>query len=211
MNSTDLTKKNYNTMELKGNGSLSVVPDMAVINLGVETINSDLKTAQEQNSSTVVEIINNLKDMGIDEKDIKTAEYNIRKDYDYVSGEQVFKGYKVTYMLEIIVNDINLVGDIIDSSVEKGANIIRNISFEVKNPSNYYEKALNLSLKDAIEKAESIGRQLEVKVNSIPILITEESYSASIPYAKEYAVRDTPIEVGQNKINASINCTFSYH
>jgi len=46
------------TMTLQGDASVAVVPDIAILNIGVETINQNLKVAQEENAIISQQLLN---------------------------------------------------------------------------------------------------------------------------------------------------------
>lgn len=201
------------TMELQGEGILMVEPDIAVVNLGVETMNKELKLAQEENARIMQRIILSLKRMGISDQDIQTQEYSINKQYDYVDGRQIDRGYVVRNILRITIKEIGSVGEVIDAAVESGANVVRGVTFEIEDPSHFYQQALNLALVDAQGKAMSLANQMGVQVLGVPLRIVEESYS-QVPFSAPFLARagdaQTPIETGQKQVVAKIKVVFSY-
>lgn len=205
-------QSNYN-IKVEGAGSVKAVPDMVKIEIGVETQNEDLKIAQRENTKTTNEIIYSLKEMGIDEKDIQTISYTVEKIYDYVGGERIFKGYKVVNRLIVTVHDVAIVGEVIDTAVEKGANMIGNIEFQLSDISDLYERALSLAVKDSVSKAKNIGYALGIDVNNVPIKILEEKYENSYsPGQPVYRAPEegTTIESGEMEIKAKVIADFFY-
>ena len=203
-------------MTLNGKASVMVEPDIAIVTLGVETQNKELKVAQEENAVKSTQVINALIKMGIAEKDIKTESYTINPEYDYVEGKQIFRDYKVTHTFRVTIKDLQKFGEIIDAAVSGGANIVTNINFTVSNPSEDYNRALNLAVEDAIKKAKAIEEKLGIVVNKVPISITEESQSYIPVDGKHFATFSaapaypTPIKEGQIEINATIKAIFIY-
>lgn len=59
--------------------------------MGVSTENSALAKAQEENARAISDIKKALTTAGIPENEIKTADYSIHPQYDYVEGRQVLK------------------------------------------------------------------------------------------------------------------------
>ena len=206
------TDSDNNTMNLNGKGAVQAKPNIAVVSLGVVTENMDLNDALKENTLKMSKVIASLKNMGIAEKDIKTESYNIELVYDYIEGKQVFKGYRVRNMLSVTIRDINSVGEVINTAVDNGANVVNSINFTVSNPSLYYREALNLAIKDAIEKAAVIEKSLRIVVNKTPSKILEETYGyAPIPSnSMTFKTAGPPIMPGETEITASIKATFSY-
>jgi uncharacterized protein YggE len=201
----------YNTMTLTGKGQISVVPDVASIHLGIQSTGENLEEVQSDNSNISQNILQSIKQHGI--TDIKTFQYLIEKVYEYENDIRVEKGYSVRNIFEIKLTDMNQVGTVIDEAVKNGANVVEFIGFEVSNPDYYYQQALNLAVMNAIQKAQSIAMQLRVRMNSIPIHITENS-SLQIPFSNRRNMGEialaTPIEPGQYQIEATVTAEFLY-
>lgn len=198
-----------NTITLNGRGQITPIPDIAIIRLGVQTQGEDLNTVQMENADLSNSVINALRQLGI--TDIRTFQYTIDKLYDYVNGTQIDKGYTVRNILEIKVNDISQTGQVIDTAVANGANVVDLVSFDVSNRELYYQEALNRAITNTIDKAESISQHLGIPVNLIPIRI-EETGATPVPILRNVAERTftTPIEPGELLIEAYVTAVFQY-
>ncbi|WIF95407.1 SIMPL domain-containing protein [Caminicella sporogenes] len=200
-------------LELEGKGTVKVKPDVATVTLGVITENEELEVAKIENSRKVERVLEVLKEMGIDDDDLQTETFSIEPQYDYEGGKKVFRGFKVTNKLTITIRNLEKIGEIIDTAVDSGANIVESIKFSIAQPDTYYNEALNLAILNTIEKARSIEHTLKVKVNMIPIKITEESYGYAYPVERTYmeAVDTTTIiQSGLIEITARVNTVFDY-
>lgn len=200
-------------MKVRGVGIVKAQPNIAVVSLGVITENKSLEIAQTENAEKSIAVINGLETMGIPNSDISTGSYVIEQQYDYIEGKQIFRNYKVTNILNVTIRDVDKVGEIIDNSVRNGVNVVNNIKFTIDNMSIYYNKALNLAVKDAMRKAVEIGNTLKVNVNKVPSSIVEENYNEAVPQPimmKMYAAT-TPIMPEEIKITAKIEGTFNYN
>ncbi|MDF2821111.1 MAG: hypothetical protein K0R15_1552 [Clostridiales bacterium] len=201
----------YNTMILTGQAQVSSEPDIATVRLGVQTTGENLEQVQSENANKSNLVLQTITQMGA--LDIKTFQYLIEKIYTYENGTRIDKGYSIRNIFEIRLNNIEHVGSVIDAAVKNGANAVEFITFDISNVDIYYQRALNLAIKDAIHKAESISQQLGVWVNPIPIRITENS-SFSIPFDQFNISREggfaTPIEPGLKRIVATVTAEFIY-
>ncbi len=207
------TLRNANRLKVFGVGVVNVKPDIAEIAIGVITENKQLELAQKENAEITQQVIDSIKSMGVLAKDIQTQNYNIRTKYDFIDGKQVFTGYEVANYLQVVVRNINDVGEIIDTAVRNGTNVVNNISFMVSDRSKYYNEALKLAIEEAQDKALIIANKLKVKVNIVPIQIVEQGGGRGdslTPITFKAADASTPIEAGQNKITASIEAIFIY-
>src|SRR3990167_7740327 len=62
------------TISVTAEGKADATPNVAQITATVESRNSNLDAARAQNEKKVTEIINRLKEIGVDEKDIQTQQ-----------------------------------------------------------------------------------------------------------------------------------------
>lgn len=195
-----------------GEGRITVQPDVATITLGVETENVELQKAQSENALIISEVIQALTNMGITKENIQTMNFTIFPIYDFVDGQQSFRGYRVEHMLRVTVDDISKVGMLVDAAVQAGANRFSNISFSVSNPTKFYREALEMAVNDATEKAQVIATSLNLTLNSTPVKIIEEKtrLEGPIPFMESQMVKSatTEIEPGKQEIKALVTAIF---
>ena len=209
----DNDRPNQQTVKVTGEATLQAPPDQAIITLGVQTENVDPKLAQQENSQTTSKIITALRELGIAEENIKTSDYRLDPQYDYVEGKEIFKNYKVQHMIQIKTKDIENVGSIVDSAVKHGANSVSNVRFSLANSENYYNQALTIAINNAYEKALTLTRAIEATLHPIPIQI--EELSATTPpvgYQTTSYVKasTTPILPGELQITATVRVEYKY-
>lgn len=200
-------------MLLEGTGIIKVKPDAAVVTLGVATEGTELTTVQQENAEKIHSIIDSLTRIGVAKKDIETESYSIVPQYDYIEGKQVFKGYRVTNILKITVRNTEEVGKVIDNAVASGANVVNSVNFMLSDPSNYYKIALSKAIMDAVDKATSIERTLNIIVDKTPINISEESSTRGIVGERRELTASavsTPIIGGEIEVIARIKAVFNY-
>jgi uncharacterized protein YggE len=204
-----------NVIKVKGEGEISVQPDTASVNLGVVTEGKALIEAQQENSIIVTKVIDSLIALGIDKSQIQTFDYRIESVYDYDQGNQIFRGYKITHILQVKIDDLSKIGKVVDIAVENGANYVANIQFTTKYKEAYYLQALALALKNASSKATTIANTIRVNLNPTPILVIEGGDTIQpfethqMAYVK--GVSSTQIEPGQLLIRASVSADYKYH
>ncbi|WP_026907919.1 SIMPL domain-containing protein [Paucisalibacillus globulus] len=210
------TRQNKNKVKVYGEGSVSVQPDQATVTLGVITENKNLQQAQQINATETTNVINAILGSGIPRENIQTSEFRIDIDYDYQDGQQVFRGYRITNLLTITIDQFANVGEIVDIAVDNGANTVRNIDMTVSNQERFYQQALVKAIKNAQEKALLIADTLGVSINEIPSdlkEITSTSPEQPRPFVLGVStekVTTTPIEAGQFKITALVEANFQY-
>ncbi|TMW70718.1 SIMPL domain-containing protein [Alteribacter natronophilus] len=203
-----------NMIKVKGEGSVTSAPDRADVALGVVNEEMDVGTAQQENAEAIRNVIDAVTSLGVPEENIQTVEYRIDTQYDFIDGEQQFRGYRVTHMLQITLDDLDLTGQVVDDAVEAGANTISSITFSISDPASLYNEALELALRDAKGKAETIADELGVFVDEPPVTVREISPSTSpVPYQTAlYAKAEgTPIQPGTLTILALVETDYRYN
>ncbi|WP_099157527.1 SIMPL domain-containing protein [Virgibacillus ndiopensis] len=201
-------------MTVTGNASLSVEPNVVMVQLEVVTDNKELKVAQQENTNTINQVIQSLMQLGIPRDNIQTASYNIYPKYDYVDGKQVFRGYEVSHALNVTINDINQAGAVIDAAVQNGVNRVSNIEFTVDDKDKYYRQALSAALENAMDKAETLAETMQVNLDPYPMKIVEkfnEPPAAFQTFATAEKSSSTTIEPGQIVIVANVTAQFQYY
>ncbi|WP_238343531.1 SIMPL domain-containing protein [Gracilibacillus saliphilus] len=198
-----------------GDGTVSVEPNQAVVTLGVITEDSNLQKAQRENAESTNNIIQALLQENIPRHHIQTYDYRMDIQYDYDEGIQIFRGYRVTNLLEVIIEPIDKVGLIIDTAVDYGANTVRNIQLTVANQDRYYLEALQKAVENTQIKASIIAQELGVSISSIPYSLKEisrreESESRPVVLGVSTDSPITPIEPGRLAIKAKVEAEFRY-
>jgi uncharacterized protein YggE len=200
-------------MSINGRGSIKANPDIAVLNMGVTTEDTDLMAAQRENAVKTERVIETLKKAGIEDRDIEPSSYIIEPLYENIEGKQIFRGYRVRNLLKVTVRDMGRTGQIIDTGVRNGINVVRDVEFSVSNPSHYYDQALRLAIEDAVRKAEVAANTIGVSLNRVPKEIVEESFGVVLGVqsaSMDVKAVVTPIRPGPIDVNANVKATFCY-
>lgn len=200
------------TITVTGSGKLEVTPNMAQIQFEVVTEGTNLNEVQEQNAKLTNQVIEALVAFGIQRSDIQTSLFQVTPRYDFIDGKQTFRGYEVRNAINVIVRNINRVGNVIDLAIKQGANQVSSLQFKVENEEGYYNKALQLAVQNGTEKAIQLGKEIGV-VRLVPIEIVEQSTGGerllkTSAFSTEMVT--TPIEPGKISINAEIKMRFMY-
>lgn len=203
-----------NIIKVKGEGEISIQPDTASVNLGVVTESKELIDAQQENSIVANKVIDSLIALGIDRNQIQTFDYRIESDYDYDQGKQTFRGYKITHVLQVKIDDLSNIGKVVDTAVQNGANYVANVQFTTRYKDAYYQQALAIALTNATNKAKTIANTLRVTLNPTPILVIEGGdmiqpfENQQVAFVK--VASSTPIQPGQLIIKAIVAADYKY-
>src|SRR4030042_6533168 len=108
----DVTR--MNAISFSGEGKVFTKPDIALVTLSVVTEGKNVSDVQSRNTQKINSVIDFLKKFGVEEKDIKTTNYNLYPRYSYepVKIPQII-GYEISQSLEVKIRNLDKVGEIL--------------------------------------------------------------------------------------------------
>jgi uncharacterized protein len=201
-----------------GEGKISVVPDVAILTLGIQSQEDSVSLAREKAAVAMGAVIAAIKAQGIEDKDIQTQNFNIYQNTRWNGDKEEVTGYRVTNTVVVKVRKVEKAGDVIDKVVEAGGDLTRvnGISFTIDDPQPYYEQARDKAFDYAATKAKQLAEKAGVKLGDV-LYMTESSATNNYGIAyRNYAVAGdampapsvaTPsnISVGQLEISATVS------
>lgn len=192
-----------------GSGSAEVMPDQAVVTLGVSNTAKTAQLAQAENAKTANDVIAAMNQLGIFSKDIQTR-YTINPVYDKNDYTKV-AGYRADNYITVNVNDIKNTSRVIDAAVANGAVKVHGLSYGLKNEASAHTLALKNAVLDARRRADIIANTLGVRI--VGVYSAVESNTQSMPYmfdgarmmkANAESSDATPVNPGIITVNADI-------
>lgn len=180
-----------------GTGKVDVVPDVAVLDAGI-TVNNLASADEVKKEMTLVNnrIIQVVKSLGVEKKDIETGGFNIYPEYlttgiarpatllqsaDSVStnSESKISGYSGNASVTIKVRKKELASQVVQSVTGAGATNVTGPRFMVDDPQLYREKARSEAIKNAQEQAKKLSKELGIRLGKVTNMIE----SGNMPYS----------------------------
>ena len=205
---------------VSGEGKISVAPDLATLNIGVQSQNTTVAAAREQAGTAMQAVMDSLTTNGIDSKDIQTAYFSITQTtkYDNIKNEQVPTGYQVSNTVTVKIHNLDNIGTIIDSVTSAGGDFIRinNINFSVEDPTNDYAQARDKAMADAKAKAQqlaslsgvTLGNATYVSESNITPPVIQRT--AGAVYATAAAAPDTSTSISPGELDITVDVQVAY-
>jgi hypothetical protein len=201
------------SMNVSGTGRVTVVPDIATINVGVRTEADEVTDALSGNTAQANAISEVLQELGVAEEDIQTSNFNVypSERYDPMTGQSEGQYFVVENTVNVTVRDLSTLGEVLSAVVNAGANNIYGINFNVEDREEAVAEARELAIQDAKAKAEAIAEEAGVSLGD---LISISVYSAGSPVAYydakggAYAEASVPISAGT--LTIAMECSLTY-
>ena len=173
-------------ISVSGKGSIDLVPDLALLNVGVEAMAESVSQARNEAAQAMDAIIAAVKAHGLEDRDIQTRAFNIRPQYEYQNNRSILVGYTVSSSATVKIRDIDNVGPIIDDVADAGGNATRidGIRFTVEDPKPHIADLREAAFQDAMVKAEHLASLAGVELGSLTY-VTE---SSGIPVVRDAAI-----------------------
>ena len=116
-----------------GSATVQSPPDLATLQVGVQSFAETAQQATADNNLKVEKIITSLKNKGLTDKDMETNSFNISPQREYKNNKPpVVIGFNVTNMLAIKIRDLDRVGELMQATIDNGANTINGLTSDKK-------------------------------------------------------------------------------
>lgn len=138
-------------------GRAFAIPDIALIKFGVTTEGMKIQDIVKENTEKMNNILKEIKDLEIEEKDIQTISYNLTPRYEWgKEGQRIFRGYTLNQEIKVKIRKFEKIGQVLEKTTQIGANLVGDLEFKIDDP----EKVREVARKEAIEKAKAKASQL---------------------------------------------------
>ncbi|GBH33863.1 hypothetical protein NZNM25_06540 [Nitrosopumilus zosterae] len=202
----------------------SVDPDLLSVIFGIEIQKPTAKQALEENSKMMENVISALKSVGITESEISTSSLNIYPVYEYISDEflgiqtRELVGYKVSNILSVETEKLNLAASIIDNGVDAGVNRVDSVYYSLS-PQKQMDLKDDL-LEQAITNAESKAKKAldpldhtvigvkSISLSEFGMPYPQPVFSGDFAMAESKIMSSTPVFSSEQDITTSIQVVF---
>ncbi|MCC6189245.1 MAG: SIMPL domain-containing protein [Anaerolineales bacterium] len=204
------------TIAVTGTGSAYGAPDIAHVQLGVQTRGADPGQAVNDNNARMEALIAAIQGMGIAEQDMQTTNFSVyvQQDYDPQTGRPLENtNYVVDNTLNVTVRDPDLLGDVLSGAVDAGANSIHGVSFSVEDVAALQAEARAKAVADARARAEQLAQSTGVTLDTV-MTVSENVYADQpIVFGRDMAQAAVggavPVQTGQVQVNLQVTLVYT--
>lgn len=178
------TQPSTSTISVTGTADVMVVPDEVVITLGIDTRNKDIVQARKESDENVQRIVNLTKQFKIDSQYVQTDYIDIRpgditgksmyETYEKISPAN--QGYIVRKKMVITLKDLSKFENFIAEVVKTGAEYVNGVEFRTSELRKHKDKARELAVKAAKEKAVAMSKVLGQKAGKAINIVEQQEY-----------------------------------
>lgn len=200
------------TIAVSATSTIYVEPDLAIITFSVVTEAQTVSKAMDANVKRMNAVINCLKQLGVEDKDLKTTNFNIslRYEQDNAMQKRVLVGYQMYQSLTVKIRNFQKLADIIQGALDAGANQISNLVFMVEDPEEIQKQARTQAIEKARVRAQELADKLGIQLGKV--VGFHEDFSALRPFNARagmgVAAASPQIESGENEIAITITIIY---
>lgn len=200
------------TLNVNATATVRRAPDVAVIQLAVETLAPTAGEASDQNAARMDAVLRAVRAQGIPAASIRTQRLELQPRYDHQrEGEPRIVGYQAVNQVTVRMEDVAAVGSIVDAAVRAGANRVTGIRFELAEPESAYHEALRQAIAKARAEAEVAAAALGMRLGE-PVHVSTGGFNPPAPpfrqdmaMARAESMAAPPVEPGELEVHASVS------
>ncbi len=197
-----VTRPDYSerTFSVDAEGEVVSIPDIGKFSFSILTEGSkDAADAQLKNTEASNKVIEYLKAEGVAKEDIKSTGYYVNPRYQYYDCGPVYYreptayyddtaemvspspcpppdivGYTIEHTVSVKVRDLEKAGTLVGGAVERGANTVSELTFEVDDPAQAKQDAIEEATTKARAKAEAIAKAGGFRIGKLVSISTSD-------------------------------------
>lgn len=216
--------KPQETISVTAEGKTDVTPDVAKITASIESKNPNLDAARSENENKVSTIVPKLKEIGIDEKDIKTQNLSANPGYEPPVSQPQTLIYPAppkpntnvfSTSLEVTIRDFTLADKVISTLTQNGATNLFGPQLTVGDEKldEAKSKARDSAVEQARKKAQQLAKASGRSVGKVVKITEGTDFGYPIPViargSADLAEKASQIQPGQNQVTINLSVDFA--
>ena len=204
-------------VSVSGVGKVYIIPDLAYVNIGVNTHSSKVTEALSLNNTQSTAVRSALEAVGVYPKDIQTTSFNVYPQPQYDTGGKITTtDYVVDNQVAVTVRNLDKLSTLLDTVIRSGANSINSIQFDVQDKEKAFADARQLAVDNARKQADELAKANGVQLGQVDMISVVDfnnpgvlNYAASgFGGAPSAAAPNVPVSAGQLMVTVTINITY---
>lgn len=204
------------SIEVSAEGEATAEPDRATVRVAVEATGSDPGAVRSELATGDDELRTALYDWGIDEEDVRTERYDIRRTRESREAPDR-EAYRGEHVYAVEVDDVDAVGDVVDVAVDAGADGVERIEFGLseERADELRDEALADAMGNAHDEADVLAENANLTVTGVYAVSTTNARTSPFTATGLRTEGDdaggaagTGIETGDVDVTVSVNVVF---
>ena len=204
-------------LRVRGSAEVRVAPDLAVVRLGIAEEEPTARGAQNAVNNVAGAILEAVRGVGIAERNVQTVRLVLSPVYSPRGPgdreEPRIVGYRASNTVSVRVENLELVGQVIDAALDVGANQMEGVSFGLQDDQTVRQQALRQAIAEARGKANAMADALGVELEAI-MAVTEDNVFVRQPVMEAASIMalqgGAPTSVSPGEVSVSASVSIEY-
>jgi uncharacterized protein YggE len=201
------------TITVTGVGEIKTTPDGATFQVGIQVAHAEAKAALSEANKVIKALHRTLNDARVAPRQVQTVQFNVSPQYEGRRDGQPASlvGYRVRRVLSATTTELDALGNLLDSLITAGANVLDSVRFINTETAPLYNNARHLAVKDAQRRADTLaaaagrkrGKLLQIQegTTSIP--------APPMPRARMALAGGAPVAAGENRFRVTVGAQYA--
>jgi uncharacterized protein YggE len=198
------------TVQAMGTATITVnPPEQAQLTFGVVTQGATADEAAQRNADISTAMQGAVTAVLRTNGTIETISYSVSPRYSG-SPNSTIVGYTASNTVLVTTYDLSIIGRLIDTATQAGANTVGGVSFGLRNPEPHIQQALNAASKQALGRATAIAAGLGGKIGTV---ISAQEGVSYVPIGRSEATATgapTPIQPGGVTVTGTVTVVVQF-
>ena len=157
-----MAEETPHTVSVNGTGTATAVADRATVRMAIVARAQEPDAAQRAAGNVTAEVLSLTDELGIDRNKVDTTGAIVRPDYRWnrEKEEQELRGYIAERKMNVEVDDLELLGKLVEGAVAAGVNEVSPPQLFSSKKEAAHREALTLAALDARANAEVLAKTL---------------------------------------------------
>lgn len=200
------------SIEVSATGEIETEPNQATVRIGVEATGDSTEAVETELAERADDLRATFDELGIPDENVESGRFSVRPEYD---GD----GYQGTHQFQVVIDDVDRVGDVIDEVAAAGADDIGQIDFGLTDETRaeLREQALEEALANADDEARYIAENRNVAITGTQSVSTRNVDVVAATADRSYVAEDdaaagpsTDIDSGPVRVTASVDVVYGF-
>jgi uncharacterized protein YggE len=201
------------TIEVSGNAEVQAAPDLATLEVAIETHAATADHAAGLNGALAEKVRDALTSKLGDKGKLWTGGYSLSPEYaEARDGKPTVTGYTAQNTITIQTAELGLIGPLIDTAIGAGANRINSLSYSLQADAKARTEAIAKAAHQAETQASALADALGVKLGPVLRAATESEFRPR-PFTRfagaSALAAPTPTSAGEITIPATVSLTYA--
>ncbi|AFZ72228.1 SIMPL domain-containing protein [Natronobacterium gregoryi] len=198
-------------------GEVEAEPEEATVDVGVEASGASADEVTDELAAGAEQLRETFDELGIPDENVEEGQYRVRP----VSGrEGEVEEIRGSHSFEVTVDDIDQVGEVIDTTVAAGADDVGRVNFTVREETReeLRKDAIDEALENADEEAGHVASNRGVTITGTKSVSTSDVRVHTVSHRTNYEVAmeadddspSTEIDADPVSVSASVTVTYGF-